>query len=108
MNPGILLGIGIAVLIMIAVLACVVTVKKQRRQPVLHAQARVVSVRPEDIIIPVGDVMVPVEEYHAEFVTKDRERLQFAIDAQEYSWLREGDQGELKYQGKRFVSFVRE
>ena len=46
-------------------------------------------------------------EYYVTFELENGERLEFNVKGEEYGKLAEGDEGELKYQGTRYLGFTR-
>ena len=57
-----------------------------------------------------GDVMMPMDDtsYYATFQVQSGDRMEFRVKGKEYGLLREGDRGELVFQGTRYHSFTRQ
>jgi len=46
-------------------------------------------------------------DYYVTFEVQSGDRMEFCVDGREYGLLSEGDEGELSFQGTRYLSFVR-
>lgn len=92
--------------------------RKDDNSPCLDVEAVVVAKR-EDLTrhdMPVaGDASgahgfhhTTSTNYYATFEVKSGDRLEFSVPGEEYGLLVEGDRGELRFQGTRYLGFSRE
>ena len=72
---------------------------RDRASPRLTVQARVVAKR--------AQVWNHYTYYYATFEVESGDRMELHVPATEYGLLIEGDQGDLTFQGSRFLSFER-
>jgi len=84
---------------------------KNNQSPVLNVQAEVTSKRRHNSthIQQAGDVSMPMTEttYYVTFQVQSGDRMEFRVNGREYGQLREGDRGELTFQGTRYLQFER-
>ena len=73
--------------------------KKNRDEPICSENALVVSKR---------NRYIKVTTYYITFQFSNGERKEFLVSANDYGLIAENDKGKLKYQGTRFISFIRE
>ena len=86
--------------------------KQDDASPRLTVSAQVVSRRTEllrsagsrnmDMAIGTGRT-----DYYVTFQVESGDRMELAVSGEEYGLLREGDEGTLRFQGKRFLCFAR-
>ena len=82
---------------------------KNNQSPVLTVQAEVTSKRRHDSthMQQMGDVSMPTADttYYVTFQVRSGDRMEFHVNGREYGRLREGDRGELTFQGMRYLQF---
>jgi len=83
---------------------------RNRRQPVLTVEAKVVTKRQHvsrSIRTDVEDMQQIHTHYYATFEVASGDRMEFRILSDDYAMLAEGDVGSLTFQGKKFRGFER-
>ena len=114
-------GFSILFVVVFAVVAAIIIVvavkglgqwHKNNQSPVLTVRAEVVTKRANTThtMQQVGDVSMPMEDttYYATFQVQSGDRMELRVPGREYGQLREGDRGELTFQGTRYHKFDRE
>lgn len=82
--------------------------KRDENSPRLTVRARVVSKRGDVHRNTVNNTTSHTyTNYYATFQFDSGDRLELNVPSNEYGYLVEGDDGELSFQGKRFLSFTR-
>ena len=98
----------LGIIVMFGVIVLAVSYSRRKTpEPVLDVQAVVLSKEIEDYFITVNDIMVPIEDHYIAFRVKSGDSLKFYVDEQSYNQLHEGDWGELRFQGKKYIGFAR-
>lgn len=80
------------------------------KQPIIPAEAKVVSKRTNVSNMTTGDDFMHTNTsttYYGTFEFLNGERVEFRLKSPDYSMLAEGDKGLLEFQGTRFISFKR-
>jgi len=84
---------------------------KNNQSPVLTVRAEVVSKRRHNSthVQQIGDASMPMTDttYYATFQVPSGDRMELRLKGREYGLLREGDRGELTFQGTRYLGFER-
>jgi len=102
-----------AILVVIAVVAAkgLGQWHKNNQSPVLTVQAEVTGKRRNDStsVQQMGEVSMPMTDttYYATFQVPSGDRMELRLSGKEYGQLREGDRGELTFQGTRYLMFER-
>ena len=78
--------------------------KRNNNSPVEAVVSKVIGRRTS---IHGGGETRAYNEYYVTFELDNGERLEFNVKGEEYGKLVEGDEGELKYQGTRYLGFTR-
>ena len=100
---GLVLGIFI-----LSLVRGIRTYRKNNAAPVLTVQCRVVDKRMEVSHRMDGDALPhSFVRYYATFQVESGDRLEFAVEGQEYGQLAQGDCGRLTFQGTRYLGFRR-
>ena len=85
--------------------------KRDDAVPVLDVWARVTGKRASDVrrrsTMNTANYGYGYTEYYATFQVASGDRMELAVSGEEYGLLREGDEGTLRFQGKRFLCFAR-
>lgn len=100
----------IFVVAMITILKELFTWNKNNHSPVLTVYASVVSKR-ENYYHHGGNQYhagSSVTKYYVTFEVESGDRMEFVMRGDEYGLLAEGDQGQLTFQGTRYLGFERE
>ena len=111
--PVLFMLVFAVILIMIIVMAVkgLSQWNKNNQSPVLNVQAEVTSKRRHNSthMQQVGDMNMPTTDttYYATFQVQSGDRMEFRVNGREYGQLREGDRGELTFQGTRYLQFER-
>lgn len=50
----------------------------------------------------------PVTSYYVTFEVENGDRMEFSVSGSEYGYLAEGDRGQLRFQGTRYLGFQRQ
>ncbi|MDR1465641.1 MAG: DUF2500 domain-containing protein [Oscillospiraceae bacterium] len=99
------------VIVAIALICTLGQWRKNNQAPVLTVQAFVSGKRTEDssFMMMSGDVPMWIEDttHYAAFQVPSGDCLEFHISGSEYAQFREGDRGDLTFQGKRYLGFRR-
>ncbi len=77
----------------------IVRAAKDKASPRLTVQARVVAKRTQ--------VWNHYTNYFATFEVESGDRMELSVDGDDFGLLAEGDNGELTFQGRKFLSFER-
>ena len=91
-------------LIIKSIIQSVSTWNQNNKQPIVKEEAIVVGKRTS---IRGGGETRAYNDYYVTFQLPQGERLEFQVKGTEYGQLIEKDQGELEYQGTRFLGFSR-
>ncbi len=104
-------------IIIIGIIFTIITVAKQgiknSQSPVLSVDAKVVAKRTDttthmDTIDDGINTSSSSTWYYATFEVESGDRMEFSIRGDVYGMLAEGDSGKLKFQGTRYLGFVRQ
>ncbi|KUP04177.1 hypothetical protein Q75_16465 [Bacillus coahuilensis p1.1.43] len=74
------------------------------QSPKLSTKGRVVSKRTE---VRGGGETRAYNEYYITFEVQSGDRMEFKLKGEEYGMLAEGDEGEIHFQGSRYLGFTR-
>ena len=96
-----LIVLGIVFFISIFVFLFLRTVKQNKK----NNQAQLIE--EEALVVSKRSQFIKVTSYYITFQLSNGERKEFSVSAKNYGLIAEGDNGTLKYQGTRFVSFIR-
>lgn len=77
------------------------------KQPIIPAQATIISKRPSVSSHNHDGHMSNSTTYYVSFEFTNGERIEFNVPGREYGVMAEGDRGTLSFQGSRFIRFER-
>lgn len=109
----------VLVLIMIAatLIKGIATWNKNNHSPRLNVRAKIVAKRCDvshhmqgnagDMSGSHGFHSTTSTRYYVTFEVDSKDRMEFSVSGSEYGMLAEGDEGELTFQGSRYIGFAR-
>lgn len=82
---------------------------KNNQSPVIDANVKIVSKRQNRTHHTSANNMPhTTTSYYVTFEFKSGDRMELAVKGSEYGYLAEGDKGNLRFQGTRYISFERD
>jgi len=91
-------------IILTTIIKGIFTWNKNNQQPRINTKAKVVTKR---ISTSGGGESRSYSNYFVTFELEGGDRLEFRVKGQEYGQLVEGDNGELQFQGTRYIGYTR-